>query len=166
MKKDINLKINEVNIDVLHIKHIELKQANKFVIEYHRHHQAVTGHKFSIGCYNDDKLVGVAIVGRPIARRIDQYNTVEVLRLCTDGTKNACSMLYGACKRAAKELGYERIITYILETESGISLIASGWNYVYTNRGGSWNVPSRKRIDCAPTIPKKLYESILNRRTS
>lgn len=146
---------------MLEIRHIELKTANAFVSLHHRHHKAVTGHKFSIGCFMDKQLVGVAIVGRPIARKIDQYNTVEVLRCCTDGTKNACSMLYSACRRAAKELGYSRIITYILETESGTSLIASGWNYVYTNRGGSWNVKSRPRKDTAPTLPKKLFESKL-----
>lgn len=147
---------------MLYIEHIELKQANDFVINHHRHHKSVVGHKFSLGCYSDNTLVGVAIVGRPIARRIDQYDTVEVLRLCTDGTKNACSKLYSACRRAAKELGYRRIITYILETEPGISLIASGWKYCYTNKGGSWNVVSRPRKDSAPTIPKKLYECILN----
>ena len=147
---------------MLQIRHIELREANEFVSLHHRHHKPVTGHRFSIGCFSDEKVVGVAIVGRPIARRIDQYNTVEVLRCCTDGTKNACSMLYSACRRAARELGYKRIITYILETEPGTSLVASGWNYVYTNRGGSWNVTSRPRKITAPTIPKKLYESILN----
>ena len=148
---------------MLQIRHIELKEANIFVAKHHRHHKPVTGHRFSIGCFNGDILIGVAIVGRPIARRIDQYNTVEVLRCCTDGTKNACSMLYSACRRAAKELGYSRIITYILETEKGTSLKASGWNYVYTNRGGSWNVKSRPRKISAPIIPKKLYESYLIR---
>ena len=146
---------------MLQIRHIELREANEFVSRYHRHHKPVTGHRFSVGCFSYEKLVGVAIVGRPIARRIDQYNTVEVLRCCTDGTKNACSMLYSACRRAARELGYKRIITYILETEPGTSLVASGWKYVYTNRGGSWNVTSRPRKVSAPTIPKKLYESIL-----
>ena len=147
---------------MLQIKHIELTTANDFVMRFHRHHKAVTGHKFSICCYCDDELVGVAIVGRPIARRINQYDTVEVLRLCTDGAKNACSKLYSACRRAAKELGYRRIITYILEKEPGTSLVASGWKYCYTNRGGSWNVMSRPRKDSAPTTPKKLYECILN----
>lgn len=145
----------------LEIRHIELNTANEFVGNHHRHHKPVRGHRFSIGCFYNGVLVGVAIVGRPISRRINQYTTVEVLRLCTDGTKNACSFLYSACRRSAKELGYSRIITYILSTESGVSLKACGWNYVYTNRGGSWNVPSRKRKDTAPTIPKKLYECVL-----
>lgn len=147
----------------LHIKHIELKDANDFVALHHRHHKPVQGHRFSIACYDGDKLVGVAIVGRVRSRRLQEKepNTVEVLRLCTDGTYNACSILYGACRRAAKALGYERIITYILESESGTSLKASGWTYCYTNHGGSWNVPSRPREDKAPTCPKKLFEAIL-----
>lgn len=128
------------------------------MLDHHRHHKPTQGHRFSLACYDDDRLCGVAIVGRPVARKIDQYNTVEVLRLCTDGTHNACSFLYAACKRAAKALGYERIITYILESESGISLAASGWKYVYTNAGGSWDSPSRPREDKHPTCPKKLYE--------
>jgi len=142
------------------IKHLELKTANDFVSSYHRHNKAVRGHRFSIGCYLGDKLVGVAIVGRPVARMIDQYNTVEILRLCTDGTYNACSKLYSACVRCAKELGYSRIITYILESELGTSLKASGFTYCYTNTGGSWDRPSRNREDQAPTIPKKLYEVV------
>ena len=147
---------------MLKVKHIELKEANEFVAEHHRHHKPTQGHRFSIACVNSDGVVvGVAIVGRPVARHIDQHNTVEVLRLCTDGTHNACSFLYSACKRAAKALGYERIITYILETESGVSLDASGWTYKYTNVGGSWNCESRPRTDKAPTCPKKLYEAIL-----
>lgn len=106
-------------------------------------------------------LVGVAIIGRPVARKIDQIMTVEILRLCTDGTYNACTKLYGACKRAAKELGYSRIITYTLETEPGTSLRAAGYRYCYTTKGETWNRPSRKRIDKAPIVPKKLYEVIL-----
>lgn len=145
----------------MQIKHIELREANDFVSQYHRHHKAVTGHRFSIGCFCGDKLVGVAVVGRPVARNIDQYHTVEVLRCCTDGTKNACSMLYSACRRAAKELGYSRIITYVLITEPGTSLKASGWEYVYTNRGGSWDTASRPRKTSALIVPKKLYESKL-----
>lgn len=148
----------------LEIRHIELKTANDFVAKNHRHNKPVIQHRFSIGCYEGDTLVGVAIVGRPRARLIDQCMTVEILRLCTDGTFNACSKLYTACMRSARELGYERIITYILETEPGTSLKASGFKYCYTNSGGSWDRPNRKREDTAPTIPKKLYEVILRRR--
>ena len=149
---------------MLTIRHAELKEANAYVLTHHRHHKSVRGHRFSLACYEDGRLCGVAIVGRPRSRRIDQRNTVEVLRLCTDGTKNACSKLYGACRRAAKTLGYERLITYILEHESGASLAASGFTFCYQSRGGSWNQPGRPRTDQAPTCPKQLYEIILNRR--
>lgn len=145
----------------LRIEHIELKQANQYVLDNHRHHKPVQGHRFSVACYDGDRLCGVAIVGRPRARAIDQYNTVEVLRLCTDGTYNACSILYAACRRAAKELGYKRRITYILDSESGTSLKASGWNFGYDTNGGSWDTPTRRREDKAPTCPKRLYESVL-----
>ena len=149
---------------MLSTRHIELKAANDYVTEHHRHHMAVRGHRFSLACYENDRLCGVAIVGRPRSRRIDQHMTVEVLRLCTDGTHNACSKLYGACRRAARALGYDRLITYILEVENGKSLSASGFSYCYTNKGGSWNQPGRPRTDKAPVCPKHLYEIILNRK--
>lgn len=142
---------------MLSIRHIELRDANDFVAKYHRHHKPVRGHRYSLGCYQNNKLVGVAIVGRPVARAIDQIYTVEILRLATDGTSNACSKLYGSTARAARELGYRKIITYILENETGSSLRASGFKYEYTTTGGSWNTPSRERQDKAPTVKKKLY---------
>ena len=149
---------------MLTIRHIELSEANAYVTEHHRHHKAVRGHRFSLACYADGRRCGVANVGRPRSRRIDQHTTVEVLRLCTDGTRNTCSKLYGACRRAAKALGYDRLITYILENEDGASLRASGFSYCYTNRGGSWNQPGRPRTVQAPICPKHLYEIILNRK--
>ena len=149
---------------MLTVRHMELADANAYVTEYHRHHKAVRGHRFSLACYEDGRLCGVAIVGRPRSRWINQRTTVEVLRLCTDGTQNACSKLYGACRRAAKALGYDRLITYILENEDGKSLLASGFSYCYTNKGGSWNHPGRPRTDKAPVCPKQLYEIILNRK--
>ena len=149
---------------MLTVRHMELADANAYVTEYHRHHEAVRGHRFSLACYEDGRLCGVAIVGRPRSRWINQRTTVEVLRLCTDGTQNACSKLYGACRRAAKALGYDRLITYILEDEDGKSLLASGFSYCYTNKGGSWNQPGRPRTDKAPVCPKQLYEIILNRK--
>lgn len=129
--------------------------------KFHRHHKPVIGHRFSLGCINNNKLLGVAIVGRHISRFIDYKTTVEVLRLCTDGSKNVCSKLYSACRRAARELGYQRIITYILESENGISLKASGWQKGPISKGGSWNCKSRKRVDKFPTCPKRLYQSYL-----
>jgi hypothetical protein len=122
-----------------------LKEANAFISENHRHHQPVRGHKFSIGCKANGIIHGVAIVGRPVARNIDYHKTLEVTRLCTDGYKNACSFLYSACARIAREMGYEKIITYILESESGTSLIASGWTKDKDVKFSSWDSPSRKR---------------------
>ena len=107
---------------------VPLSEANAFVARHHRHHKPVTGHKFSIGCMKDGRLAGVAIVGRPVSRYLDDGLTLEVNRLCTDGTPNACSFLYGAAWRAARALGYRKIVTYILDTESGASLRAAGWD--------------------------------------
>lgn len=135
---------------MLSLAHIELKDANEFIQRLHRHHKPVVGHRFSVGARRPGgDLVGVAIVGRPVARRICQSTVVEVTRLCTDGTKNACSFLYGAAARAAKSLGYAMIQTYILETEPGTSLLATGWTVGNRTKAEEWNRPSRggRRID-------------------
>lgn len=105
---------------------IELAEANAFVEQHHRHHKPVVGHIYSLGAVLGDKIVGVSIVGRPVARMRDDGETAEVVRLCTDGTRNACSFLYGASARAAFALGFKRIGTYILATEPGKSLTAAG----------------------------------------
>ncbi len=126
--------------------------------DHHRHHKPVVGHRFSIGAVLGGELVGVAIVGRPVARMRDDGLTVEITRLCTDGTKNACSFLYGACARAAFALGFKRIGTYILATEPGTSLTATGWRMIGETKGGSWSRPSRGRTDKHPTEPKLLFE--------
>ena len=98
----------------MEIKPITLRQASDFINEKHRHHKATVGHKFSIGLFDGNRMVGCAVCGRPVGRYLDDGLTCEINRLCTDGTKNACSMLYGACCRVAKEMGYHKIITYIL----------------------------------------------------
>lgn len=141
------------------IKHIELKAANAFVAKHHRHHGPVTGHRFSLGCIRreDQRLCGVAIVGRPLARKINDETTVEVLRLCTDGTPNACSVLYGACMRAARALGYQRIITYTLDDEPGTSLRAAGWTFGYRTAGGAWSRDGRPRKTSEHEGPKQMY---------
>lgn len=135
-------------------------EAFAFIEKHHRHHKKPVGSIFQIALSDGEKIVGVAVVGRPNARMIQEQDgfTVEVTRLCTDGTKNACSMLYGACWRAARELGYRKLITYILSTEPGISLTASGWKLIGERGGGSWSVPSRPRIDKHPLQTKLLYE--------
>ena len=136
---------------------ITLREANDFVAEYHRHHPTVRGCKWAIGLENDGRLCGVAICGRPVARMIDDGQTIEINRLATDGTRNACSMLYGACCRIAKEMGYRRAVTYILESENGASLRASNFTYDGNTKAQVWGRPSRHREVTAPTCSKKRY---------
>ena len=137
---------------------IDLAEANAFVTEHHRHHKPVVGHLFSLGAVAGDKIVGVAIVGRPVSRFRDDGETAEVTRLCTDGNKNACSFLYGACARAAFALGFKRIGTYILASEPGTSLTAAGWRLLGETPGRSWSVPSRPRVDKTPLQKRLLFE--------
>jgi len=137
---------------------ITLNEANAFVQQHHRHHRPVAGHKFSLGAVKDGQLVGIAIVGRPVSRVRDDGLTLEVTRLCSDGTKNACSFLYGAAARAAFALGYRRIGTYTLPGEGGASLRASGWKLIGGRGGGSWSRSSRPRHDRHPTQVKLLWE--------
>jgi hypothetical protein len=145
----------------LKIVPISLYEANAFVEAHHRHHEPVVGHKFSIAVADGDKVHGVAIVGRPVARGADDGWTLEVARCCTDGAKNACSMLYGAAWRAAKARGFRRLITYTLQDESGASLRAVGWRLVGQRGGGNWNTPARPRIDTAAMLrgQKNLWEA-------
>ena len=131
----------------LRIVPVSLRDAREFVTEHHRHHDAPKGHKFSIGVADGRVLVGVIIVGRPIARTIDaEGTTLEVRRSATDGTRNANSMLYAAARRAAFALGYDRLITYTQDGESGASLRAAGYRVVASRppRDG-WDTPARPR---------------------
>lgn len=109
------------------VVHLELDEANALIEQLHRHHKRVTGHRFSIGAERSGSIVGVAIAGRPVARKTNHRRILEVTRVATDGTKNANSFLYGACARAAAALGYGEIQTFTLPEESGASLIAAGW---------------------------------------
>lgn len=126
---------------MLTIKPMILREANAYVAQNHRHNMPTNGHKWSLACYDDDRLCGVAIAGQPIARKLDDGLTIEVRRVCTDGTYNACSKLYGACARVAKEMGYKRIITYTLQSEPGTSLTASGWKNCGEAGGGIMECP-------------------------
>lgn len=144
----------------LELSPVDLSEANAFVREHHRHHRPVVGHKFSLAASLAGKIVGVAIIGRPVSRMRDDGATLEVTRLCTDGTRNACSFLYGAAARAAFALGYRRIGTYILKSETGASLYAANWKLVGERGGGSWSVPSRPRVDRHPLEPKLLFEAV------
>lgn len=143
----------------LHAIPLDFDAAAGFVRLHHRHHTPPVGHKFSIGAADHEgALVGVVIVGRPVARRRDDGATLEVTRLCTTGHPNACSFLYGAAARAAFALGYRRIGTYILKREPGTSLVAAGWKLIGETPGKSWSVPSRPRDDRHPIEPKLLFE--------
>ena len=140
---------------------ISLREANAFVERNHRHHKGVTGHKFSIGCTWDGELVGVAIMGRPVSRYLDDGLTLEVNRLCTTGAENACSMLYGAAARAARAMGYQKIITYTLDTEPGTSLRAAGWQCAGPAGGERWTGKRRPAADLYPPQKKLRYEKQL-----
>jgi hypothetical protein len=122
-----------------------LKQANEFVPRFHRHSLPCVGCKFAVGCEVDGRLVGVAIDGRPVCRRHDDGATLEILRVCTDGTTNACSFLYSRVAKVARLLGYKRIITYTLASESGASLKAVGARVTGEVQPQEWDVPSRRR---------------------
>lgn len=139
---------------------INLDEANSFVAIHHRHHKPVVGYKFAIAV-SEIEVHGVAIVGRPVSRHLDDGWTLEVNRCCTDGTRNACSMLYASAWKAAKALGYRRLITYTLPEEGGASLRGAGWILVGERGGGNWNVKSRPRIDVAEHLAgqKHLWEA-------
>lgn len=137
----------------LYIIPITYRAAAEYVNKNHRHHNAAQGCKLCIGCIDDhDELVGVAMCGRPVARRLDNGRTLEINRVCTDGTPNACSKLYGACVRIARCMGYEKVITYTLESENGASLKASG----FTNEGTAGGVKWTGKRDKGQAIPKEL----------
>jgi hypothetical protein len=128
---------------------VTLAQANAYVEALHRHNGRLPGAKFALACIADDETVrGVAIAGPPKARMLDDGGTLEVSRVCTDGTPNACSALYGACARTAKAMGYWRVVTYTLQAESGVSLRAAGWAQVAEVKGESW---ARRNADAIPS---------------
>lgn len=138
-------------------------EAKAFIDTHHRHHRAPQGGLFAVGAgiirEDGPEVVGVAVVGRPVARALDADDyTAEVTRLCTDGSRNACSMLYGAAWRAARALGYRRLITYTLPEEGGTSLRAAGWRLVGEAGGNPWNHPSRPRVDLHPYQVKFRWE--------
>lgn len=138
---------------------INLSEANLFVANLHRHHKPAVGHKFSLAVAADDgEIHGVAIVGRPVSRMADDGWTLEVNRCCTDGTRNACSMLYRASWRAALAMGYRKLITYTLPEEGGASLRGAGFRLLGCAGGGEWGRKNRPRIDDHPTQQKLKWE--------
>lgn len=154
-------------MEKLTIVPIDLGEANAFVRRWHRHHGPVVGAKFCIGLAEPKEglICGVAIVGRPNARALQDGWTLEVTRVATDGTKDACSKLYGACRRAAFALGYRRLLTYTLTSEPGTSLRAAGWREIGQVRGGSWSRQNRPRVDKHPLQAKIKWESTPTNQT-
>ncbi|MEW6110612.1 MAG: XF1762 family protein [Thermodesulfobacteriota bacterium] len=146
---------------MLQLQPIDYAEACSFIAQYHRHHLRPQGWKFGLAANDGERVVGVVTVGRPVARLLDNGITLEVTRLCTDGTKNVCSMLYSAAWRAARSLGYKRLITYILASESGTSLRAAGWRIVGQCGGGSWCRSNRFRVNRHPTGEKTLWEQAI-----
>ncbi len=142
----------------LHVVPLTLKEANALVASLHRHHKPVVGHRFSLGAKLGDVLVGAAIIGRPVARMTDWHSVAEVTRLVTDGTRNACSILYAAAARACAAMGFSMIQTFILESEPAISVRAAGWVLDGVTTGGDWNCIARggRRID-QPMVPKQRW---------
>lgn len=145
------------------IRPISIRDANAFVKDYHRHSIPTVGGKFAIACYYAGVLVGVAICGRPVSRKLDDGETLEIYRNCTNGTRNACSKLYGACVRVALAMGYTKIVTYTLEDENGASLKAS--NFICSGRAGGkeWNGQRKREYYISPPKLKNRWEYIKKR---
>lgn len=138
--------------------------ANEYTKQHHRNHGPVTGHKFSAACCSNADIVGVGIAGRPVARGFDNGYTLEILRIATDSTeKNVCSMLYRALANAGKALGYKRIITYTLNSESAISVRAAGFVFSHVTDGGNWNSVNRPRKDSIHQEPKNCWQILYTR---
>lgn len=142
----MTLRVIPVNLDV----------ANDFVARLHRHHKPATGSKFCVGVTDGEQLRGVAITGRPVSPWLQKHRPLwaEITRCCTDGTRNACSMLYGAARRAAKAMGYEAVITYSLPEEGGASLRAAGFVIDKEDAGGPaelWHNRPGRSVEAAGT---------------
>lgn len=139
------------------IRPISFRDACAFVDAHHRHHRRPQGHKFSLCLKDGERIVGVVMAGRPVSRKQDDGITLEVTRLCTDGTPNAPSKLYAAVRRVAGAMGYETVVTKTLFREPGTSLLAVGWHMDAVSKGGSWCRKNRMREDKHPIEPKKCW---------
>lgn len=146
---------------------LPLREANAWIERWHRHHPPVVGCLFSLAAARGPVIVAVAVVGRPVARELQDGYTAEVTRCCValdpereeKGYRNACSMLYAAAWRACRAMGYRRLITYTLPEEGGAALRGAGWRLVGEAGGGSWSRPSRPRVDVSPTQVKLRWEA-------
>jgi hypothetical protein len=151
----------------LRVVPLELRELNELVATLHRHHKPVQGHRFSVGVADEKGVVvGGAAVGRPVARKTDPKCVLEVTRLVTNGTPNACSALYAAAARIGKEMGYRKIQTFILDSETGVSLKAAGWVLEGVTPGGQWVHTSGPRRTDQPTCPKQRWSKQLCKEVS
>ena len=141
------------------VQPMTLRAARDYVNANHRHHKAPQGGLFALAAEIDGVTVGCAIVGKPVARMLNDGLSVEITRMCTDGTRNACSFLYRACVRVANAMGYRRVLTYTLEEEGGASLRGAGFRVTAKTGGGSWSRPSRERTDKHPLQQKLRWEA-------
>ncbi len=142
------------------IQPIAFSEAAAFIAAHHRHHRPPQGHKFSLAANDGHQIIGVVAVGRPINRIWDDGATLEITRCCVlEGQSNAASFLYGAARRAVFALGYARVVTYTLISETGPSLKASGWVRDHAVAGRSWDTPTRRRTDQHPTTDKWCWAS-------
>lgn len=140
---------------------ITQREAFAFIRKHHRHHAPPRGFKYAIAVNNGASVVGVIIVGRPVSRHLDNTWTAEVTRCCVaEGHPHAASKLYAAAWRAARAMGYRRLITYTLRSELGTSLRAAGWKAIGETAGGSWSRESRPRVDTHPLEQKTLWEVV------
>lgn len=147
-------------MSAIEIVPLSVTDAREVVRQFHRTHRPPKSGLFAVGIAMDGEIVGAAIVGRPVARGLADGWTAEVTRVAVrDGIKNGCSMLLGACWRAARAIGYRRLVTYTLASEGGISLRAAGWKEVARVRGRSWSCASRPRVDHQPAQEKIRWES-------
>lgn len=146
---------------MLELVPVDRATAYGFIAAHHRHHRPPAGYKYAVGAAVDGELVAVAVIGRPVARHLDDGRTLEVTRTCTDGTANANSFLYGAAWRAAKALGYRRLVTYTQAGETGASLRGAGWRIIAERRArpSGWDTPTRRRSSPYDAVARTLWEA-------
>lgn len=147
----------------LRIVPCDIKAAREFVAMHHRTHAKLGAvYRFAVGLALDDELVGVALIANPVSSGLCDGLTLEVSRTCLAGeVPNGNSMLYGAAWRAAKALGYRRLVTYTQGDESGASLRGAGWRVIAERRPRpGWDMPSRRRVSHGnDNIPRTLWEA-------